>query len=138
MGDVGDYWRDAKEHQSKKKAERLSSADPTGWHQHTEYHWSRTVAGKKLDYWPSTGKFQYDGKVYSYGSVEKFIQQLNKNPSIDHLDEGQSLDLIDPSPTKIKERTDERKHSANILRTALTEPCEDQDRRTEDDDECPF
>lgn len=35
MGDVGDYWRDAKIARDERKAKRLAAADPTGWTQHT-------------------------------------------------------------------------------------------------------
>ena len=34
-----------------------------GWTEHTDYHWSRTVGGHRLDYWPSRKKWQYRGKV---------------------------------------------------------------------------
>ncbi len=34
-----------------------------GWTEHTKYHWSRTVDGHRLDYWPSRKKWQYKGKV---------------------------------------------------------------------------
>ena len=33
------------------------------WTRHTEHHWSRMVNGKKLDYWPSRKKWQYEGRV---------------------------------------------------------------------------
>lgn len=46
--------------------------DDGGWTQHTEYHWSRMIAGHKLDYWPSRKKWRYRGKV-SRGDVLKFI-----------------------------------------------------------------
>lgn len=43
-----------------------------GWTEHTEYHWSRTLAGSKLDYWPSRRKWRYRGKT-SRGDVNAFI-----------------------------------------------------------------
>lgn len=46
--------------------------DDGGWTKHTEWHWSRTVAGKRLDYWPSRKKFQYAGKVMR-GDIQQFI-----------------------------------------------------------------
>ena len=48
--------------------------DDGGWVKHTEYHWARIVAGKRLDYWPSRSKFMYDGKVQR-GDVMKFIKE---------------------------------------------------------------
>ncbi len=34
-----------------------------GWTIHTCYHWSRTLNGDRLDYWPSRKKYQFRGKV---------------------------------------------------------------------------
>lgn len=48
------------------------AADDGGWTKHTEHHWSRTVAGKRLDYWPSRKKYRFDGRVMR-GDVHKFI-----------------------------------------------------------------
>ncbi len=47
--------------------------DDGGWTKHTQFHWSRMVAGHKLDYWPSRKKFQYRGKVRR-GDVYQFIR----------------------------------------------------------------
>lgn len=51
------------------------SADDGQWVKHTAYHWSRTVNGLRLDYWPSRKKFQYQG-VVRRGDVMKFIQRM--------------------------------------------------------------
>ena len=48
------------------------SMDDGGWIKHTDYHWSRNVAGSRLDYWPSRKKFMHKGKVQR-GDVFKFI-----------------------------------------------------------------
>jgi len=45
---------------------------PSGWDQHTEHHWSRTLYGLRLDYWPSRKKFMYRRKVMT-GDVWAFI-----------------------------------------------------------------
>lgn len=61
----------------RKKAARqrnLDAADPTGWLQHTPYHWSRYIDGKKLDYWPSRRKWMYEGRVMN-GDIEGFIRK---------------------------------------------------------------
>lgn len=47
--------------------------DDGGWTKHTQFHWSRMVAGFRLDYWPSRKKFQYRGKVRR-GDVNHFIR----------------------------------------------------------------
>jgi len=51
--------------------------DDGAWTKHTEFHWSRVVAGHKLDYWPSRNKFQYKGKVQR-GDVYLFIKRKEK------------------------------------------------------------
>lgn len=38
-------------------------ADDGQWTKHTPHHWSRTVNGERLDYWPSRKKFQWRGNV---------------------------------------------------------------------------
>jgi len=74
MGDVGEAFRARREYDRERKERNLKAADPTGWNQHTEYHWSRTLNGKRLDYWPSRNKFQYEGRVMT-GNVLGFIRK---------------------------------------------------------------
>ena len=54
------------------KAAKDPSNNDGGWTEHTEFHWSRTLNGSRLDYWPSRKKFQYHGKVRR-GDVNAFI-----------------------------------------------------------------
>ena len=44
-------------------ASQAEAADDGGWHKHSPHHWSRTVAGDRLDYWPTRKKYQFRGKV---------------------------------------------------------------------------
>ena len=74
MGDVGEDYKALRELRAEKRKGNLESASKDGWHLHTEYHWSRTLNGKRLDYWPSRNKFQYDGKVMC-GDVLAFIKK---------------------------------------------------------------
>lgn len=63
------------------RARFLKSANENndgGWTIHTDYHWSRMVAGSRLDYWPSRNKFQYKGKVQR-GNVISFIKRQEAN-----------------------------------------------------------
>lgn len=73
MGDMGDLFNAMKRHTREVKRQRLAAADPSGWTRHTPHHWSRQLLGSKLDYWPSTCKFQWRGKVMS-GNVHEFIK----------------------------------------------------------------
>lgn len=80
MTDRDPIWDALKEHSKAKfdaDRERFMSQaveqDDGGWTKHTQYHWSRTVGGKRLDYWPSRKKWQYEGKVQR-GAVQAFIR----------------------------------------------------------------
>lgn len=53
---------------------QAKASDDGQWTKHTEFHWSRVVAGKRLDYWPSRKKFQFDGRVMR-GDVQKFMNK---------------------------------------------------------------
>lgn len=48
--------------------------DDGGWQKHSEFHWSRNLNGRRLDYWPSRKKFQYKGKVRR-GDIYLFINR---------------------------------------------------------------
>ena len=73
MGDMGDVFRDMREMNKKRKERNLENADKSGWTEHSEYHWSRNLNGKRLDYWPSRNKFQYEGRVMC-GDVKGFVR----------------------------------------------------------------
>lgn len=81
MTDRDPFWDALKEHKKEKfnadRAKFLADAkshDDGEWVKHTEYHWSRTVADVRLDYWPSRKKWQYKGKI-SRGDVDAFIKR---------------------------------------------------------------
>ena len=65
-----EYWDDMKaiskekfDHDRAMFMEHAKAQDDGGWTKHTPHHWSRNLAGHKLNYWPSRNKFQYRGKV---------------------------------------------------------------------------
>ena len=76
-----EFWDALKEF--KKEQRRISSEDNLNkadanddgmWTKHTDYHWSRKLNGKRLDYWPSRSKFKLAGWNYpKIGDVMKFI-----------------------------------------------------------------
>lgn len=74
MGDLSDDYKYMKELNNDRKKRNIESASRDGWNLHTEYHWSRELNGKRLDYWPSRNKFQYDGRVMC-GDVVGFIKK---------------------------------------------------------------
>lgn len=75
MGDMGDDFRWAREQDKLRKERNLEKAEKSmdGWTVHTQFHWSRTLNGSRLDYWPSRNKFQYNGWVM-VGDVAGFIR----------------------------------------------------------------
>ena len=74
MGDMREVFDDMRQHDRERKARNLAKADPSGWTVHTDYHWSRDLNGKRLDYWPSKNKFQYDGRIMC-GDINGFIRK---------------------------------------------------------------
>lgn len=74
MGDMGETFNAMKAADKERRHRNLQSADPAGWTQHTPYHWSRQLNGKRLDYWPTRNKFRYDGRV-RIGDVKSFIRK---------------------------------------------------------------
>ena len=77
MGDMGDIFNSMRQLDRERKERNLKADDPTGWTVHTQYHWSRVLDGKRLDYWPSRNKFQYGGKVMC-GDIDGFIRKRQK------------------------------------------------------------
>lgn len=82
MSDRDPIWDALKAHKKAKfDADRerflkeASDNNDGGWTIHTDYHWSRTVAGQRLDYWPSRKKWQYKGRI-SRGDVVQFIKKM--------------------------------------------------------------
>ena len=67
-----------------------------GWKEHSQFHWSRVVNGKRLDYWPTKNKFQYDGVVQT-GEVYKFIRSLEAGTT--PVVEQEQPRVIDLTPT---------------------------------------
>lgn len=95
MSDRDPIWDAMKAHSKEKfDSDRKSFLDKAkvdddgGWVKHTEYHWARIIAGKRLDYWPSRNKFAYDGKVQR-GDVRRFIHSLVAQESASMSNEGQ-------------------------------------------------
>jgi hypothetical protein len=79
VSDIGEAFRDMKEHYRKVRHERAKAEDPTGWTQHTPWHWSRRLNGARLDYWPSRQRFRYGGRTMT-GDVHGFMRNRTPMP----------------------------------------------------------
>jgi len=62
--------REEKRERAKKNGELYGREN---WTIHTEYHWGRWVDGKKLDFWPTTNKWMYNGRVKHNSTPEDFL-----------------------------------------------------------------
>ena len=78
MGDLSDAFKAMNEGSKARRKKNLARANSDGWTKHTSYHWSRKLNGKRLDYWPSRNKFQYDGRVMQ-GGIDGFIRKHENN-----------------------------------------------------------
>ena len=74
MSDMGEVFNAMREADKERRERNLNKFDPTGWNKHTEYHYSCLLNGKRLDYWPSRNRFQYNGRVMT-GDVVGFIRK---------------------------------------------------------------
>ena len=67
-----------KEERQKKRGERRMSFEETytdkGWTRLHETHYSRTVNGERLDYWPGPKKWRYKNKTM-FGDVEQWLRK---------------------------------------------------------------
>lgn len=71
-----------------------AEADDGGWTKHTQWHWSRQLAGSRLDYWPSRKKWMYLGRVQR-GDVQAFINKHRSPVDLVSIDyEAQELLVI--------------------------------------------
>lgn len=61
-----------RQRQAQKKRDILAATDPSGWEQHTEYHWSKTLCGLRFDFWPTGRKAMFNGVVYK--NVDDIIE----------------------------------------------------------------
>lgn len=77
MGELAEFYKDLKDHYKAKREYNLATSNPDGWTQHNEYHWSQSLNGSRLDYWPSRNKFMFCGKVMT-GDVQQFISKHRK------------------------------------------------------------
>ena len=70
--EISEMWKDRRQAIKQEKEDRLKQADLTGWTKHTDYHYSRLVCSRRMDYWPSTGLVMYKGKRHNINS--KFVR----------------------------------------------------------------
>lgn len=77
MDEKLEYWAAYREAQREKRKKNLAKANTKGWTEHTPHHFSRDLLGHKLDWWPSSNKFMWKGKVMN-GRVEDFIRKREK------------------------------------------------------------
>lgn len=76
-----DDWDGWREGLKAKRAAQLAESDTTGFKQCTPWHFQRYVCGQLLNWWPSSRRWQWNGKVY-YGdnrALQGFIRNREKD-----------------------------------------------------------
>jgi hypothetical protein len=76
MGDMGEVFNAHKKRDKRRRSRNLAHAeqvDDGRWAKHTEHHWTTTLNGERLHYWPSRNKFMHRGKVMC-GDVHGYIR----------------------------------------------------------------
>ena len=76
MGDMREAFDEMKAADKERKRRNLERAESSevDWVEHTDVHWSTTLQGDRLDYWPSTTRFRWRNRSYQ-GGVEGFIRK---------------------------------------------------------------
>lgn len=86
MSDMKEVFSDMREHSRRRRKRNIEVANPAGWMLHTQWHWSRTLDGHRLDYWPSKNKWKYKSKIQQ-GDIIGFIKHRDPDfvipPKID-------------------------------------------------------
>lgn len=62
------------ERRKRARARRLADADTSAWVALTQYHFRRVINGEALDWWPSSGKYFYRGKIIDAKVAEKVLK----------------------------------------------------------------
>lgn len=85
MGDMGDYYRDLREHRKGEmkshKAAQLAEAERLVGDQFDKlspHHWRTTIGGYVFDYWPTTGAYRWDSMKGTQHGEPAFIADLLK------------------------------------------------------------
>lgn len=74
--DIKEWAKAKRDFDRKRKTNNMNGAfDDGGWTKHNEFHWSRILQGQKLQYWPSTNKFQHGNGRIMYGGIEGYIRK---------------------------------------------------------------
>jgi len=63
-------------------AQEAVEQDDGGWTKHTKWHWSRTLDGDRLDYWPSRKRIQFRKRIWR-GDVFALIAKHSTQPNQD-------------------------------------------------------
>lgn len=81
MGDMGEMYHEMRKRDKQRKKKNLvdnsTVVNSPGWTKHTDYHYSYQLNGKRLDFWPSRNKWQFEGKIV-VGDLAGFIRNREK------------------------------------------------------------
>ena len=73
-----EMWRAIKqERQERRQRRRAEFNGGEGWTKHHDTHWSYSLLGDRLDYWPGPKRWRWKNKTMT-GNVHAFITARNK------------------------------------------------------------
>ena len=85
MSDMGDDFREMREETRKHRQKMLAQANTEGWTRHTEYHYSRVIDGKRVEWWPSGGKVKVNGRmIYGHRKVNTMLSKMLNRSNAAH------------------------------------------------------
>lgn len=70
--------QERKDKRLKRRAEFEEQYAELGWTRHTETHYSRTLDGDRVDYWPGPKKWRYRNKTM-HGDVHAWLNKRTQN-----------------------------------------------------------
>lgn len=66
--------------QAERRKEQLKSSPTQSWKQCSEYHFQKIIAGKMVNWWPSTCKCMIDNQVYRVFDENDMLAIINLPP----------------------------------------------------------
>lgn len=85
MGDIGDYWRESRQHGKNVKRTRLATAGrvfrklKVNYSVFTESHWRIFYEGREIDFWPTTSSWRVSDENETQYGLKKLLDMLGFN-----------------------------------------------------------
>lgn len=74
--DDWDVYRDMRIDKQVKRGTRLNAFDSAGWSAFASTHFYMQLPGGRVDHWPSSNKWLYQGKYYRGSAPKQFLDMI--------------------------------------------------------------